>query len=245
MVSFRHPNYQNFHKTLLLPPPTTLYGLAGAAMGLSHDKAQDYFIDNKVVMGVYGKHNGKVSDLWKFIKDVKKYKENTQEGGRDILQKEYHVQSEFILIFGVHDENNFKQLHKGFKQPTYALTLGNSDSLIKITNIESFTEDDKSRLGESNSLENCMYYGNITHDIIDKSDKNSSFSFYSGTTEALPTKFKFSEYKKTGHLKREVADVEEFTFITDKVKLNFSVKGIFAWDIFIPTFQINYDKTTA
>jgi len=34
-ATFRNPDFQNFHKTLNLPPPPTLIGFAGAALGLS------------------------------------------------------------------------------------------------------------------------------------------------------------------------------------------------------------------
>lgn len=41
-ASFRNPEFQNFHKSFRLPPPTTLIGLAGAALGLSPKSAQDF-----------------------------------------------------------------------------------------------------------------------------------------------------------------------------------------------------------
>ncbi|NJN33797.1 MAG: CRISPR-associated protein Cas5 [Saprospiraceae bacterium] len=42
-ATFRNPEFQNFHKSFALPPPTTIVGLAGAALGFDAKAAQDFF----------------------------------------------------------------------------------------------------------------------------------------------------------------------------------------------------------
>ena len=41
--TFKNPDFQNYHKSFFLPPPTTLVGFAGAAIGLSPKKSQEFF----------------------------------------------------------------------------------------------------------------------------------------------------------------------------------------------------------
>ena len=65
-ATFRNPEFQNFHKTLPIPPPTTLVGIAGAAMGLSPKSAQLFFEESDFVMGSYCKNQGISTDLWKY-----------------------------------------------------------------------------------------------------------------------------------------------------------------------------------
>jgi CRISPR-associated protein Cas5t len=125
-ATFRHPDFQNFHKTLLLPPPSTLIGLAGAAMGLTYKQSQDFFYENDISIGIYGSSNGYTKDLWKFrTKDEKK--------PLSIISKEILVKNHFIVVYGCENKNITEKIKKAFSNPIYALTLGNSDSIAKIT----------------------------------------------------------------------------------------------------------------
>ena len=53
------------------------------------------------------------------------------------------------LFFACEDETIIEQIYYAFKDPTYALTLSNSDELIKITNLEIISE---LSTGEENHL---------------------------------------------------------------------------------------------
>ncbi|MDZ7899252.1 MAG: CRISPR-associated protein Cas5 [Arcicella sp.] len=65
-ASYRNPDFQNFHKSYLLPPPTTIIGMVGAGIGLSPVASQQFFIDNEVYVSINGKSTGKANDLWKY-----------------------------------------------------------------------------------------------------------------------------------------------------------------------------------
>lgn len=66
-ASFRIPEYHNFHKSLPLPPVTTLVGLVGAVLGLSYNNAQLYFSDRSIRIGIQGVSEGHYHDLWKAL----------------------------------------------------------------------------------------------------------------------------------------------------------------------------------
>ena len=96
-ASFRDPNFQNFHKTLDLPPPTTIIGLSGAALGLSPLQSQDFFEDGDFQIGIYGNYDGRCNDTWKYDR------RHTNRGlkydpGMDgsIIQKEFLIQNTFF-----------------------------------------------------------------------------------------------------------------------------------------------------
>jgi len=246
-MSFRHPNYQNFHKTLLLPPPTTLYGFVGAALGLSFKNAQAYFIEHIKEFGVHGTHNGKSNDLWKFIKRINKFDfyENAEtNNSRDVLIREYLHGCSLLVFFGVNEKSIFNDLLKAFNSPNYALTLGNSDSLVKLNKISSFDANESiSIIEKADTLSNCLYKGNVVKEILNKSEKNNNFSLYNTEAEMLPVQFKFDEIKKnknfTGNYKRTAVKSDDFSFITSKLELNFKVDGIKYNQIFIPTIKLN------
>ena len=61
-ATFLNPEFQNYHKSFLLPPPTTIVGLAGAALGLSPKAAQEFFDNKGFEMGIAGKTNGKANE---------------------------------------------------------------------------------------------------------------------------------------------------------------------------------------
>jgi len=230
--TFRNPDFQNFHKSYQLPPPTTLVGLAGAALGLSPMKSQEFFEAENWEIGVYGESKGKGKDLWKFTKNVGKRQENVnQRGAVDILTKEILFYNTFIVVFACDCVDKIEELKVAFEYPKYALTLGNSDSIAKVLNVEisnSFTT--------SINVKNCLLDGEIITEVIDNMDNGLEFSIYN-TSEPiafdLPIRFKYeSDYGIRRIVKRK-----KISFIGKEMKLNIEKKGVLYNNIFIPLFN--------
>ena len=65
--SWRPPEALTYHRTLPLPPYTTLVGMLGAALGLGLPDAYR-FVAERDLLGVGGWHEGEMRDLWRFQK---------------------------------------------------------------------------------------------------------------------------------------------------------------------------------
>jgi CRISPR-associated protein Cas5t len=227
-ASFRNPEFQNFHKTLHLPPPTTLIGLAGAALGLSSKIAQEWFDEDDWLFGISGTSEGYAKDLWKYQSDW-----NKETGwGRSIVLREILFDNHFFMVFGCADENKVRLLQESFWQPKYALTLGTSDALAKVVSVEIIEKTE-----QSNGLENCLAPGNILDDVQDNISNGMEFSIYS-TSEPiaydLPTRY----YYKNDYDVRRVVQRKTLSFIGSPMQLNYSISGVRCKNCFIPVFPI-------
>jgi CRISPR-associated protein Cas5t len=221
-ATFRNPEFQNFHKTLSLPPPTTMIGLAGAAMGLDPKSAQDFFSEVPFQFGVYGKSGGTAKDLWKYD-DFK---------NRSIILKEMLINNEFFLVYGTDDEQRINLLIRGFINPVYALTLGNSDGLAKINP----TIRTVNVLTESRVLEYCLVDGDIIKEVLATASVDPAFSIYT-TSEPIAldiaTHFRYDE----AYGMRSVIRRKTLSFVNKRMELNMAKQGIIHKDRFIPVFD--------
>lgn len=125
-ASFRLPETHTFHKTLPLPPRTTIVGILGAALGLTAESAQEWVETHQVKLGVAGRHRGQMKDLWKYRK-IK-----TMEVISDVLLREHLIDLVMTLVYAAEDSSVAEQIIGGFQNPVYALTAGPSDSLLKV-----------------------------------------------------------------------------------------------------------------
>lgn len=222
-ATFRNPEFQNFHKSFLLPPPTTLIGLAGAAMGLSPRSAQEFFKEG-FYLGIYGTSSGYCKDLWKY---------NTFDEQGSIILKEMLYDNHFILVYGSENQEKVETISQAFSAPQYALTLGNNDSLAKIIQV-SIASD----FTDSFELSNCLVEGNVVEEVVEQAKNGLDFSIYS-TSESiaydLPIWFQYeSEYGF-----RRVIERKTLSFIGEGMKLNFSKRGVKYKNKFIPVFNLN------
>ncbi|MBK6929469.1 MAG: CRISPR-associated protein Cas5 [Saprospirales bacterium] len=210
-ATFRNPEFQNFHKTLHLPPPTTLVGLAGAALGKSPKAAQDWFEKANWQMGISGTSEGYAKDLWKFCKDWNK---DTGVWSRDILSREILFDNHFVVVFGCPDKMLVEALLEAFNFPKYALTFGSSDSLAKVVSTELVKET-----GDSRELANCLTPGNVLNEVRDNAFNGEEFSIYSTSEPVaydLPTRFQYeSDYGV-----RRVVRRKTLSFIGTSMQLN-------------------------
>ncbi len=223
-ASFRNPEFQNFHKSFRLPPPTTLIGLAGAALGLSPKSTQDFFEKDSFRAGVRGIASGMTRDLWKY----------DTLPGRSVITREILMDTHYWLVFGSENQEAVHRVKNGFENPVFALTMGTSDSLAKIvktTMIDSETE--------SNELENALVEDDIVPLILAQAIKGGEFSFGVNDSDPiayqLPTRFIYeSDYGV-----RKIAARRLFSFVGPKVMFKDEVfRGIQYGDIFIPTFTL-------
>jgi len=220
-ATFRNPEFQNFHKTLPLLPPTTMVGIAGAAMGLSPKSAQDFFEKSDFVMGTYFKNHGASTDLWKF-NDFKE---------RSIILKEILFHNKAIIVFGSEDNSKIKILSKSFLDPVFSLTLGNSDSLAKVVKV--FQEYN---IVKSKTVSNCLIEGDVVEEVLSNASNGLEFSIYSTSDPIaidLPTRFLYTDEYGL----RKVSQRKQFSFITTEMKLNVEKQGVLYGGIFIPLFN--------
>ncbi len=130
-ASFRDPVGQLYHETLPLPPPTTLVGLAGAALGENIENTLLYFKQNQIAVGCIGSHKGQGSDLWNYSK--------VKAGGKkdkDIVVRNFLFGFRGVIYYACKAEEIMRELHAAFHEPYYSLTLSTSDELIKINKID-------------------------------------------------------------------------------------------------------------
>jgi CRISPR-associated protein Cas5t len=228
-ATFRNPEFQNFHKTLHLPPPTTLVGLAGAALGKSPNAAQEWFEKDDWELGISGTSEGYAKDLWKY--NNKWDKDKGWESS--VLFREILFNNHFFAVFGSPAESNVRLLQQAFLQPKYALTLGSSDSLAKVVSTEIVELAETSR-----ELANCLTSGNVMSEVMENAIKGEDFSIYS-TSEPIaydfPTRFQYeSDYGVRRVMRRKT-----FSFIGNPMQLNFEVLGIRLKNQFVPLFSLD------
>lgn len=220
-ATFRNPEFQNFHKTLPLPPPTTMVGVAGAAMGLSPGASQMFFEESGFVMGSYCKNEGTSTDLWKY----------NDFSERSIILKEILFQNYILLVYGSKDHSKMDMLMKSFSNPVYSLTLGNSDSLAKVVAVK----EENSTIN-SDSMANCLVEGDVIEEVLSNASNGLDFSIYSTSDPIamdLPTRFSYSdEYGM-----RSVSQRKQFSLITTEMKLNVKKTGVSYKGCFIPLFN--------
>lgn len=211
-ASFRVSETHTFHKTLPLPPYTTCVGLLGAALGLDMEAAQGYVEENDISLGVAGQDRGEFRDLWKYRK-VK-----TRETLSDVLIREYRVNLTCWVVYGTQSKTFADTIAGSFQDPVYALTAGNSDSLIHVRDIE-VIEADPAPL---QSLENCLVPGDLT-----KLYQPDASIFDLPITQKvrppamvhLPVSFYFDKERRT------VQAREPFTFVGNRITLSEPVNG--------------------
>jgi len=229
-VTFRNPEFQNFHKTLDLPPPTTIIGFAGAALGLSPKASQEFFETDSFEFGVYGRTEGKVKDTWKYTnktKGAELYNYHPDFFG-SIITKEILFINKFYIAFGTDNNIKYDQLFLAFQSPKFALTLGNSDSLAFIKTII-----ENPVIENTDIISHCMIEGDVIGEVFKKSDINFEFSIYENSEPIaydLPTRY----YYKEDYSARTVENVNTYSIIGDEMKLNYKIRGISYKNIFIP-----------
>lgn len=221
-ATFRNPEFQNFHKTLPLPPPTTMIGLAGAALGLGPLASQEFFENTDFYIGVCGNTKGIAKDLWKY---------NDFKSGSIIL-RELMFNNDFVCTFGSEDLEKVNQIGEAFLNPKFALTMGSSDSLAKIVRVRFANQTIMSK-----NIDECILEGDVVTEVLDNAAIDPIFSIYS-TSEPIaidvPTRFGYKEEYGI----RSVTQRKTLSFVTKPMELNVEKKGVLYDDYFIPIFKL-------
>ncbi len=130
-ASFRRPLEHTYQRTLPLPPPTTLVGLAGAALGL--DTAQLWGRSSPIqglrVQVLAECRPAYATDMWTLLK-IKAGKVERSPYRRELL-----FGAHLTLLYSAESET-LNQLQEAFRQPAYPLCLGREDELLQIMSCE-------------------------------------------------------------------------------------------------------------
>ncbi len=151
--SFREPSFHTYHKTLPFPPKTTLCGLFGAALGVSPSEVNDLFLVGsppRVEVGVVVNNiGGFTNDLWKIKKvksgkkeegdkppseDAIKFSGNWYYGG--VIVREMLFQPIYTVFVRSSDEELLTRLFSSLQNPSWALSLGREDELVRVVNLD-------------------------------------------------------------------------------------------------------------
>jgi CRISPR-associated protein Cas5t len=226
-ASFRIPEFHNYHKTLPLPPVTTIVGLVGAVLGLSDKDAQHFFSSRQIEIGIYGRSLGHFTDLWKAL--------SSKTSSRDtVIQKEYHYGNKYYFVF-LADEKTITQLNSAFQNPVYPTVIGCSDSLLKIVTVDMIKNPE---ISQTIRLENCLLLGDYINSIqldLDNLEVGKTYRYTPMTAPQvynLPIGF---DFQVDGV--RKIKERKEMTFIGMQVKSTIAFTSIIYKDVTIPLFE--------
>lgn len=204
-TSFRDPNTHLYQETILAPPPSTIVGFSGAALGLGFKDALTYFKKNKISVGCIIKNQGFGKDLWNYSKIKGK------EVIKSILSREFLYDVNFDIFFTCEKQNIIEELYEAFNNPYFALTLGNSDEIVKISRIEIC---DNVGLKEVIDVKDTWIGGNFINDFELDWDKVKTLPIKSTIkppiVKNLPIDFRFNNNDE-----REATRFSKFTFLGD------------------------------
>ena len=204
-ASFRDPNTHLYQETILAPPPTTIVGISGAALGISYRAALEYFKANRISVGCLIKNQGFGKDLWNYSKIKGK------EVIKSILIREFLYGINIDIFFTCEATEIVEELYRAFKDPCFAITLGNSDELVKIKNIEIC---DEIKIKKHKDIKDTWICGNYINNFELDWDKVKTLPIKSTIrppiVKNLPIDFSFNDNDE-----REATRFSKFTFLGD------------------------------
>lgn len=216
MNSFRQPDFHTYHKTLPLPPKTTIAGMLGSALGISPKEVNDEWLKkDRFKVGIVGKANGKANDLWQIrkyeTKQIAAYNKGTEATPYKtaVIVRELLYASEFNIYLSFSERQDQDIVFKKLINPECALSLGREDELIRII------ETKQIGLGE---LEELVFVNTILpYDINDNQYSLPNLNFSGGNilneapkTVKLPISFAYKATSET----READTFQIFTFVS-------------------------------
>lgn len=130
-VSFRRIFDFNYHRTYPLPPPTTIVGFLGAALGLSDSELwkEHNGLSNISFAVLSLRKPGFAKDMW----SVQKIK-GGKISERSPYFRELLFYPEYLFLFRG-DYHVLEHLEEAFKNPQYALSLGREDEIVRVSEL--------------------------------------------------------------------------------------------------------------
>lgn len=201
-----------YHRSLPLPPYTSVIGMFGAAIGKDMATAQEIFKSLKLKVGIAGSYAGGCNDTWRVL--TTKNPENDVVERQILFKPRYH-----IILYG--NESSIRFCERAFRHPVYPLSLGRPDDLANAI-IHDVSECEPEDLHD---LCNTVVVGvpsaqvnESLFDIDDPTDPGPCTLLY-----RLPVHFLF---KNGFSYERTVDDYKDFTFIGNhQITLKDPVKG--------------------
>jgi len=207
-ASWRPPEALTYHRSLPLPPYTTLVGLLGASLGLGLPEAYRYVEQHQIRLGVGGWCEGQARDLWKF----QKLKDKEVES--DVLLREVWIEARLAFVFETADPLTCQNVADSFKAPAFPLTAGSSDALLKAVAVSREQAEPVS----TRTLAYALVFREIRpnyelHGSIDEIPLHRSIR--APTVERMPTGFWFELDGR-----RRLGGREIISFVGDPVELH-------------------------
>lgn len=157
--SFRQPDFHTYHKTLPLPPKTTVAGMIGSALGISPVEVNDvWLVPERFRVGVIGTSMGKANDLWQIRKYESKQIAKYNKGEEDspyktaVIVRELLYESQFYLYLNISEADDFMLVLEALKNPSWALSLGREDELVKILDISEVDLEEREGVAFKNTV---------------------------------------------------------------------------------------------
>jgi CRISPR-associated Cas5-like protein len=128
------PEDVRYHRTLQLPPRTTLLGFAGAALGLNERELYMQWNDGPPlserlqVTAVLNGIKGHILDHWTIVKFVERKKPF-----RAIQVREQLFRPSYTLYFASFDRKLVKRIRDSVHDPCFPMSLGRDDELVRVT----------------------------------------------------------------------------------------------------------------
>ena len=214
--SFRQPDFHTYHKTLPLPPKTTVAGMIGSALGISPESVNEEWLqNNRFQMGIVGKNNGKANDLWQIRKyenkQIAAYKKGKESAPYKtaVIVRELLYASEFTLYLHFANEEDFELVSAKMQNPEWVLSLGREDELVLIQEIKQIVINETTDVSFCNTVL-PIDFTTTPYDIILKTE-----SIYDNLMDEVPKSIKlpiaFSYNNDTGA--REANEFQTFSFV--------------------------------
>lgn len=237
--SYRQPDFHTYHKTLPLPPKTTIAGLIGSALGVSPAEVnEEWLLRDRFKMGIVGTNNGQANDLWQIRKYESKQIKAYQTGKEAtpyktaVIVRELLFQSEIVLYLTFENESDFDAVRNALLSPEWALSLGREDELIKI---ESIDDIDLPLVNNQHSFKETVIAGDLAElDYKLQLDTNLTGNLLKAApkTVSLPVSFITQKDSEV----RQGNDFRKFTYMGN---LPILIKGEAFWDASMEnSFQI-------
>lgn len=199
-ASFRVPHMFKYHRSLPLPPYTSIVGMCGAAVGKDYATAQTLFELLGLEVGIAGSYSGMGYDTWRVY--------TTKNSESDVVERQFFYKPRYHVVFASKDERAIDLCEKAFRYPYYPLSLGRPDDLANAIVYPRFEAETVPVTSLRNTVITGTPVAQIQESLLDPSDPTDHGP--STLLYRLPIRFRFPD----GSSQYRVAcEYRDFTFI--------------------------------